>query len=357
MLRKLEALRGVAAVMVVLYHSNFYVWEGGVPLVKNSWLFVDFFFVLSGYVMCLAYREKIRNQVSFGIYIGLRLFRLFPLHAVVLLAWLPIIGAKLWYFNAGYGGVDPSITENTSTFFVTFFLLNSLGLEGGWNPASWSISAELVAYTVFFFVVRVSGFRALPRVALFIAALFYAIGFSYKGPFSPYTWDFGFLRSIPAFFLGVWVYHLKADFLSVARPDLAEMATLILIALSISMVSTNIYFAYVAVICFVISIRVFSQHESGILGRLLESKPMLLIGKYSYSIYMVHMLVLVCSEDILEHILGISPSEVSGFQAFLLNLGMLIVIFVCSKMTYNYVELVGNKWGRDRLVEYKKPFA
>jgi peptidoglycan/LPS O-acetylase OafA/YrhL len=61
MLHKLESLRGVAACMVVLYHSPFNYGDGDVSFISNSYLFVDFFFVLSGFVMSLAYSSQIRG--------------------------------------------------------------------------------------------------------------------------------------------------------------------------------------------------------------------------------------------------------------------------------------------------------
>ena len=52
----LDGLRGVAAVMVLLYHvfndaKSFYVWPTPVNEFYHSFLGVDFFFILSGFVM------------------------------------------------------------------------------------------------------------------------------------------------------------------------------------------------------------------------------------------------------------------------------------------------------------------
>ncbi len=62
--KALESLRGVAALMVALYHSAFLVGERSL-LLNNSALSVDFFFILSGFVMTYAYRERIAKGMRF----------------------------------------------------------------------------------------------------------------------------------------------------------------------------------------------------------------------------------------------------------------------------------------------------
>ena len=103
--------------------------------------------------MALAYENKIKEGLKFKDYFLTRFYRLFPLHAFILILFLPLIGLKYILYNTGFGGTDPSLTENLKTFLTTLFLLNSLGLEGGWNSPSWSISAEFVAYIIFYFII------------------------------------------------------------------------------------------------------------------------------------------------------------------------------------------------------------
>jgi peptidoglycan/LPS O-acetylase OafA/YrhL len=82
----LEAMRGVAALSVVIFHA---VWTNPVtPLrfFQNGQLMVDFFFVLSGFVICHSYRSHL-DTVAEGVrFIWLRVGRLYPLH----LAFLPV---------------------------------------------------------------------------------------------------------------------------------------------------------------------------------------------------------------------------------------------------------------------------
>ena len=84
----LESLTGSAAISVSLHHfsinsilqNNYYV--------KNSYLMVDFFFVLSGFVIAYNYMDKltnIKNLINFQIK---RFLRLYPLHFLMLVAFL-----------------------------------------------------------------------------------------------------------------------------------------------------------------------------------------------------------------------------------------------------------------------------
>ena len=153
--QSLDGFRGIAAVMVVLYHSRFHAEPSAVALVKNSYLFVDFFFILSGFIMTHAYWDRIGKTVSFKRFFILRVGRLYPLHLFMLLAWLPYIGAKAYVYSQGIGGTDPLILNNASTFIANLFLAQSLGFYDlaslfSWNFPSWSISAEFYTYLVFF---------------------------------------------------------------------------------------------------------------------------------------------------------------------------------------------------------------
>ena len=113
MFGKLESLRGIAACAVILFHSSFNFGSEPISFVKNSYLFVDFFFILSGFVMSYAYKNKIAQGLSFSNYILLRLGRIYPLHLFMLLVFIPYVVIKQYLFNAGYGGGRISLRRRT----------------------------------------------------------------------------------------------------------------------------------------------------------------------------------------------------------------------------------------------------
>ena len=63
----LDALRGICATMVVLYHIRPTGWLTANPLATHAWLFVDFFFVLSGFVIAASYRGRLSEGFSLSL--------------------------------------------------------------------------------------------------------------------------------------------------------------------------------------------------------------------------------------------------------------------------------------------------
>ena len=77
-----DALRGLAAVMVMLFHLTNIEHR---PIVPGGYLAVDFFFLLSGFVLWNAYGERLRAGLSATDFVALRLKRLYPLFAIGLM--------------------------------------------------------------------------------------------------------------------------------------------------------------------------------------------------------------------------------------------------------------------------------
>jgi peptidoglycan/LPS O-acetylase OafA/YrhL len=93
----LDGLRGVAAVMVVIFHI-FETHTAGNHLIQwinHGYLAVDFFFVLSGFVIGYAYDDR-WNKMSLGGFFKRRLIRL---HPMIIMG--TIVGAVLFYFQDG----------------------------------------------------------------------------------------------------------------------------------------------------------------------------------------------------------------------------------------------------------------
>src|SRR5579863_5191282 len=149
----LESLRGMAALIVVVYHA---VWLN--PLTQSTFfsngaLMVDFFFVLSGFVICHSYGDRLSDLRDFGRFLWLRLGRLYPLHIAFLMVFVFIEGVK-YFAQLHYGIIadKPAFTVNdTGAFVANVFLLQALSFTAPltFNYPSWSISVEVYAYVVF----------------------------------------------------------------------------------------------------------------------------------------------------------------------------------------------------------------
>jgi peptidoglycan/LPS O-acetylase OafA/YrhL len=94
---ELESIRGVAALLVVLFHipgwhPSFYY----IGFIRNSNLMVDLFFVLSGFVIYKAYSVKIQNKMDLFRIQFLRFGRLYPVHLLLLLLFQGVEFAKYY---------------------------------------------------------------------------------------------------------------------------------------------------------------------------------------------------------------------------------------------------------------------
>ena len=84
----LDSWRGICAIMVVLYHVPGFFLFSDLAVIRSGWLFVDFFFVLSGFVITHAYGPKIANLDDAFHFISRRFFRIYPLHFCTFAAFL-----------------------------------------------------------------------------------------------------------------------------------------------------------------------------------------------------------------------------------------------------------------------------
>ena len=79
----LDGLRGVAAILVLWYHVfEGYAFAAGAPIIEMSnhaYLAVDFFFILSGFVIAYAYDDRIGKSMPLGNFFKRRLIRLHPM--------------------------------------------------------------------------------------------------------------------------------------------------------------------------------------------------------------------------------------------------------------------------------------
>jgi len=165
----LEALRGICALIVVLYHFEF---ESPITqnfVVRHGWLFVDFFFVLSGFVIALIHMRAATGLAPAKRFLIRRFFRLYPLHLVTMLMVGVLLATRVL--------MDPgkAASLGIGTDFGWLVLYNLLMIHA-WgfaeklilNVPSWSISTEWAAYLITALVFAVTA-RPAWRLAALIA--------------------------------------------------------------------------------------------------------------------------------------------------------------------------------------------
>lgn len=298
----LDSWRGICALAVAVFHFSFLLKADFLRnlIMTNAYLFVDFFFVLSGFVVCHAYRDRLDRPRAFSGFVLRRFGRLWPLHGTVLLAMMLMVMAinlaghhpDKFTIHAADGGY--------SLFALVLHtgLLTSVGLYGNaWNSPAWSIGAELYTYLLFAAVVIVAGRRLLGAALALVAAATLAL-LIFAPAYMNSTADFGLIRCVAGFFTGVAAYFVHEAWRGRALPlaTLAEVAVVALAALFMVIAGNGPdevhAVSVLAPAVFALAILVFAK-EAGALSRLLHARPLRALGAWSYSIYMVHMPLLV----------------------------------------------------------------
>jgi peptidoglycan/LPS O-acetylase OafA/YrhL len=140
----LDAMRGIAAIAVVIFHVGTVM---GLQVCKSGYLAVDFFFVLSGFVLARAYEMTLKSELSFWRFIAMRLIRLYPLLALgVLFGAITVVGQI----------AEHSPTALNSAAASAAFVFNALMLPAVTSPGlfpfdgpAWSLFFELVINAIF----------------------------------------------------------------------------------------------------------------------------------------------------------------------------------------------------------------
>jgi peptidoglycan/LPS O-acetylase OafA/YrhL len=287
----LESFRGLAALGVAAYHSNFLSSQGA-GMWANAPLLVDFFFVLSGFVLCHAYRSRIADGMPLREFALLRLARVYPLHVAMLAVWV------IWMTLIAVLGQGPSWNDQDTvgSLIANLLMLNSVGLQSGesWNYPAWSIGAEFMAYLVFFWVIAGLGHRFNWRHALALSAVGYAVVVSGDGQSLQHTYDLGAMRCVGGFFLGVAVYFLHEIRTSRIVGTAQEIAVTAACAALLLQPPGSVVTELATLASFAALVLVFARSDGAVSAVLRRGVPMYL-GRISYAIYMVHALVFLAA--------------------------------------------------------------
>lgn len=297
----LDGWRGIAAVLVALYHLQFYNHLQELPFIRNSFLFVDFFFVLSGFVIGHAYLNRLTSKSDYYLFIIKRIGRLWPLHVFVLLLFVLLELLKM-YFISSSGDINLTVSSpftndySVKSILPNLLLIHSLGIHDSltWNNPSWSISVEM--YTYFFFLAIIILFKSNQSnlfVKLFLIISSLIILYIFPKDLGLATFDYGIFRCILGFFLGLLTYQFYKKFpsINIKYPTLVEILLVLSVSFFISYLGHG-KLTLIAPFLFVVMVYIFSL-EQGAISQLLKMKPIQKLGEWSYSIYMMHAFIIV----------------------------------------------------------------
>lgn len=311
-LKALTGLRGLLALWVVVLHTALGMEQRGFSidariaepvgnLIFAGVIAVDGFFILSGFILSHVYADRFR----FGDwryapkFLALRLARIYPVHLTVLLLYVLIVLAGLDWPADHCGNPfnrDPALCNRFGLreFIESALLVNSWGLDPqvGWNLPAWSIASEWFVYLLFPVLVVVAAQFAPRRAAITgLAALTIMIPllYIYALTFRSLGDDYGLLRVVPEFICGLMLYRVyrAPAFESWPWPSIGLGAAVI----AITLIATHIV-PIAAVYCLAILVLALASTQTGLLNSALATSPMQFLGRISFSVYMVNLIVL-----------------------------------------------------------------
>jgi peptidoglycan/LPS O-acetylase OafA/YrhL len=286
----LTPLRGIAALVVVLYHSSFLTYHygaGGVPAVwARGYLAVDLFFFLSGFVLNHVYWHRFsrdRNWRAVGAFLWARFCRIYPACSFVTIVYALTYSVGSLTFPIPVAFV-PQLT-------ASLLLLQVPWLQDVWiNGPSWSISAEWYAYLVFPFLASAAlGVRRSAASAV-MAALLIGVGLEHAmvDPDWQVTGWLALLRALPEFAVGVFAYRAYRDeFLcELWQKDLTLAA---IVAAILAAAATGMSDGILVILLLALLLAAVSN--SGRIAGILNLRLLRWLGEISYSVYIFQMVV------------------------------------------------------------------
>lgn len=284
----LDSLRGIAALGVAVHHIQATNGPASWALFVNGGLFVDFFFVLSGFVIAGVYGERLAEGFSLLKYAVLRIGRVWPLHVVMVLAGLALELLSLVVGQHGLSASAPFSGLHDARHFIT-----ALFLLDGWIPdwtnyysrAGWTISVEILLYALAGLAFRFG--RA--GLGLFAALAVLAVAAMLEGWQAPVA-TFSVQRGLMGFALGTgcWFVHQRLGAARIAWPGLLEAVSL---GLLFAVIAWSPPFATIATIVPSAAVVLVFARQQGTVSRALCAKPWVWLGQVSYALYMVHAMV------------------------------------------------------------------
>lgn len=349
-IKALTGLRGIAALIVFWFHLKDNLAARGlpveVPTVVERLFFsggrqVDIFFVLSGFILALIYKDWFSTQLSterYRKFLLRRFARIYPLHAFMLVLTVGAVVAAAVLGASTENGLE---RFRFATLPEHFLLIQAWGIvgegPGEWNPPAWSVSIEALAYLLFpFFLLALGRLGAASQPWPWLAGMI-VLGFGLN---ALTTWEMsGFgavVRGLSEFALGCLVAMLYdqpiRSWLQTRTGSFCALALLV------------VGFALVPGTGFVIGVLtaplLLSLCGDNPVSRMFAWRPIAFLGDISYSVYLGHFLF----SSIAYRLFGTEWMAEGPWQ---LACGVLLInafVLGVSTLTYRSIEIPARDW-------------
>jgi peptidoglycan/LPS O-acetylase OafA/YrhL len=358
----LDGLRGVAAILVVTFHLlETYSGDRFHQIINHGYLAVDFFFVLSGFVVAYAYDDRWTKMSQWDFY-KRRLIRLQPMVVMGML-----IGAALFYFQAC--GAFPLISSTPPWKLLLVMVIGctlipvptSMDIRG-WQEMhpldgpAWSLFFEYIANILYALIVRRFS-KTLLAIFVVLSACF-LIQYLIMGPngdviggwsIDPTQLHIGFARLLYPFFAGVLLMRMGK--LIKVKGAFAVCSLLLLLIFSVPRLGgsghlwMNGLYEAVSIILFfplIVSIGAGSQMTGKYTIKICK-----FLGALSYPLYIIHYPLIYL------HMAWVTNNKIPILPGLLGGVVVLITAIIIAVLCLKFYDEPVRKWLTNRFL--KKP--
>jgi peptidoglycan/LPS O-acetylase OafA/YrhL len=381
----LTPLRGIAALCVAIFHARlifFPQWKEPLSeytlFLENSYLWVDLFFLLSGFVMMHVYKKTFIQGVDasqWKQFMWLRFSRIYPLFIITLLVLFLWESIKYSQNIGFYGGPllgswgltgIPAFEGPFNTFdsllsnVFMFHAITSSSLT--WNIASWSLSVEWLSYMVFPFMVPILSMRT--RITLWIPALVWLILFSLNQTYGSLDITHGlssFMRALCGFVLGGWLCNIIVPS-NLKRIINNDLVLLVVLVSSFLLMHIQVA-AHLNIMMFALLVFISSQQErrNTLVFIFFDNRVTRFLGDISYSLYLWHVVLLLPGIELLNvlmpDLLKVWFTQTDWSIGLLGVLTYIMVTIIVSTLSFNFIERPLMKKLRTKFVKPSKVLA
>ncbi|MBU2937398.1 MULTISPECIES: acyltransferase family protein [Pacificibacter] len=329
----LDFLRFIASLGIVYYHLNefFFSPEQRQDIIglQGFGMFVDLFFMISGFVLTYAYLGRINSLSSYLKFLWRRVARLYPLHLVVLAINIGTWWILLLRANATTApSFDPACILHTALLIQEYL---NCGSPYTFNGVTWSISIEMGLYVLF------------PIFILLARSIWLLIGsvsvcFIISGVLLEHTDGWGHLpsvlRGLTGFTFGIFLFCIREHLPNMK--DKGIVSVILVLLLIFEMLTPTSSWIRMVTIVALATTAVASDVHGNINGMIRRLAP---FGQLTYSMYIWHRVIILVFMN------AVADKMFHGNQAVLIAMTALsiAVIVVTSYAGYFLIETPARK--------------
>ncbi len=353
----IEALRCLAAAMIVAYHTvelSRMSLPAYLSVIKTHFsMGVPLFYTLSGFVLAYGYMDSLESRTQIVQFYIRRFFRIAPLFYIMLGTWILFSKFKWEHFRVSYADIVLNLT-------LLFGLVPGKHESIVW--AGWSIGIEVLFYLVFPLLAILLTSRRSAVIALCVSL--FVSSFEFRALESLNVGSYAYMNVVthlPFFISGILTYLVWRDDNFKERRLFGRAALIgVLFVSALVVYSPAFYALLVSVRGVTLDRYIWSLVFSALtISLCYSSNPIIVnrltchLGRASFSMYLVHPLIIVSLAQVYGLLDAVLGSGVLGVIGRILL--TLTVVSTVASVSYVVIEKPGIKFGRFLAEKYRVP--